>query len=133
MRRRPGPLAFLAWLTSAIEGATGVTCLADPGDQEAPFFSPQLISTEARDSKTERIERFNVWVHCVAPATDPYSSAGALDLVEVLDAAMEGLDIPALVDIERQGIQDIAEDPETHEAHAVAAYAVDLSCGPICK
>lgn len=129
MKRRPGPLSFLSWLTKAIEDGTGTACLTDPQDTPSPFYCVQLTATEAQDTKTERIERFDVWIHCLSGQ----ASAGAFEMVEILDGVLEELSHPALIDIERQGIQNESIDQVTGEGHAVVAYAFDMSCGPICK
>lgn len=136
MLQRLGVAQFLGCLIDHIESRTGHPCYDDPNNRASPLYSVQVSRVEPVDTKTMFADSYEVWVHCIAEPTVPYSNAPVLALVESLEEAMtEEVELPEPFQLLLQsygGMQTLKQD-ESHEGHAVLVYTFRVCYGFRCK
>lgn len=136
MYKRLSIAEFLGSLIDCIEQRTGIKCYDDPNNKPSPLYSVQIVRTQPQNTKTMYIDTYEVWVHCISEAANPYSSAPVLKLVQTLEEAMtQDVKIPAPFQLYRQeyeGLQTLKQD-ESGEGHAVLSYRFFVCYGYRCK
>lgn len=132
--RRPSPVAVLAAVREVVEAGTGRACVVDPDWRESPLYWVELVGSRPGQSKSARLDEFEVELHAVAPPAR--SQAAVLDMVAAAEEAMEAWPVMAspfrVVDVAEQGIRQVKVD-ESGEWHAIVAYEIAVSYGLICK
>lgn len=136
MLQRMSIAEFLGVLIRTVEERTGIPCVDSPDGQESPFYSVELMPSEPANTKTMFVERYRVWLHCIAAPVKPHSSAPVLRLAQKLEEALTG-DIPVqepfrLVRQTYEGVQALKRD-ESGEGHAVLAWSFEVCYGFKCK
>lgn len=136
MLQRMGIGEFLGVLIETIGERTGLPCVDSPDGEESPFYSIELTRTEPANTKTSFVDKYSVWIHCVAAPVTPYSNAPVLRLVKTLEEALTR-DIPLsepfrLNNQTYEGVQALKKD-ESGEGHAVLAYSFEVCYGFKCK
>ena len=136
MLQRMSIAEFLGVLNAAVEDRTGYPCHPNPDGKESPFYSVQLIKTEPKNTKTSFVDRYEVWIHCVAAPVVPHSDAPVLDLVQTIEEAMtDDVDLDGSFEMFNQqsnGLQSLKKD-ESGEGHAVLSFYFDVQYGLRCK
>lgn len=118
-----------------IKSKTEIPCYdAVPDNAESPLYFVEVVGKQPVESKTMFIDRFTLWIHCIAKPSN--SSAEVYDLINKVEEALtEDIELPEnfnlLMQI-NQGVQTIKQD-ETQEKHAVIAYEFRVCYGMKCK
>ena len=136
MTRRMSIAEFLGCLIDHIEEHTGIKCCDFPDNVPSPLFSVEIETTEDARTKTMFLDVFNVLVHCISEAAEPFSTAPVLRLVEQAEEALESeVEIPgpfALNSQDFMGLRSVTRD-QSGEGHAVLSYRFEICYGLICK
>lgn len=127
---------FLGVLIETVGERTNLPCVDSPDGEKSPFYSIELMPSEPANTKTMFVERYRVWIHCIAAPVVPYSNAPVLRLVQKLEEALtKDIPIPEPFRLNNQtyeGVQALKKD-ESGEGHAVLAYSFDVCYGFMCK
>lgn len=138
MMQRLSAAVFLGTLIQTVADRTGGRCVDCPDNEPSPFYSVELLQVEPTDSsKTMFLDRYDVRVHCISEAVEPYSNAPVLRMVQTLEEAMalRDLELPSPFYVFRTdyaGLRALKRD-ESGEGHAVLDFSFYVVYGYKCK
>lgn len=132
--RRLSPVQLIQSVREVIETVTGLECCTNPSDKESPFYALYLTAMRPVDSKTMRMEDYDLDVHCISKPSD--SQIEVLHMVQEVEEALSSC--PELcapwhvVRVAENGLVQCVQDP-TNEWHAVVSITVRVSYGLLIK
>lgn len=100
-------------------------------NQPAPFCFVEIVSVEAANSKTSKMDKYRIWIHAFADSSQ--SSIPILDLCQAIEESLsEDIQVPEpywLVSQDVTGLNTLFTESEKDEKHAVIELAIKVCYG----
>lgn len=128
MNQRANPADVVKALQHAIESGAGIKCYdVVPRNAEPPFVYLELTSTIPIAVKPYQADRYTISLHVIAP--NKGSHLPLYTLIQSVERALSNvsLDSPYLYQMQYGGVNNVYEEQETNEYHAVLSVQLDIS------